>query len=375
MRIIKLLPVLLLLLCGIFNSFSQESTRNTDYTTLVTLFQQWREFENPPLLEGAPDYTAAGRKGRWPEFKKLQAALEAIDTTGWATPQKVDWTIVWAEMNGYDFNERVLRSWERDPAFYKSVWMERSDVPAHEGPTHHRTTEVWTYEFPLSPTGRERFLKDLRVIPALNTQARKNLTGNARELWIAGIRDIRQQSEDLKGLLNLPGVGSDPEVSKAIDNAIRSTDSFVQWLEGQAPAKTGPSGIGRENYTWYLQNVHLVPLTWADEVMLLKRELARAWSALKLEEHRNRNLPELTDADSPEAYNTMADKAAKSLIGFLETEDIVTVKPYFDPALQGTPRRIYPKRKTKFLHHRGALRSPPPVFPFLPLVRTRPYGY
>jgi hypothetical protein len=271
-----------------------------------------------------------------------------MDTTGWTTPQKVDWTIVWAEMNGYDFNERVLRSWVRDPAFYKSVWMARSDVPAHEGPTHHRTTEVWTYDYPLSPNARERFLTDLRVIPALNTQARKNLTGNARELWIAGIRDIRQQTEDLKGILSLPGVGSDPEISEAVNNAIQSTESFVQWLEGQAPAKTGPSGIGRDNYTWYLQNVHLVPLTWADEVMLLKRELTRAWSALKLEEHRNRNLPPLSDADSPEAYNAMADKAAESLIDFLEEEDIVTVKPYFDPALREHLGEYIPKEKRNF---------------------------
>jgi hypothetical protein len=283
-----------------------------------------------------------------PEFKKLQAQLAQIDTAGWATPQKVDWTIVWAEMNGYDFNERVLRSWERDPAFYKSVWMERSDVPAHEGPTHHRTTEVWTYDFPLSPGERVRFLEDLSAIPALNLQAQKNLTGNARELWIAGIRDIRQQSQDLKSLLNLPGAGSDPEVSKAIENAIRSTDSFVQWLETQAAYKTGPSGIGRENYTWYLQNVHLVPLTWEDEVMLLKRELTRAWTALKLEEHRNRNLPQLADAASPEAYNAMADNAARSLIGFLETEDIVTVKPYFDPALREHLGEYIPKEKRNF---------------------------
>ena len=348
MKILKSFPVLLFLLCGFFNSYSQQNTGNTDYAALVALFEQWREFETPPLLEGAPDYTAGGRKARWPEFKKLQAALQAMDTTGWATPEKVDWTLVWAEMNGYDFNQRVLQSWVRDPAFYKSVWMERSDVPAHEGPTHHRTTEVWTYEFPLSPTGREGFLKDLRVIPALNTQARQNLTGNAKELWIAGIRDIRQQSQDLKALLSLPGVGSDPDISKAIDNAIGSTDSFVQWLETQAPSKTGPSGIGRDNYTWYLQNVHLVPMTWADEVMLLKRELTRAWSALKLEEHRNRNLPELTDANSPEAYNTMADNAAKSLISFLESEDIVTVKPYFDPALREHLGEYIPKEKRNF---------------------------
>lgn len=348
MNITKLLPVLLFLLGAFFNSFSQESAKKADYTALVSLFEQWREFENPPLLEGAPDYTAAGRKARWPQFKKLQAALRAMDTTGWATPQKIDWTIVWAEMNGYDFNQRILQSWVRDPAFYKSVWMARSDVPAHEGPTHHRTTEVWTYDFPLSPTGREGFLKDLRVIPPLNAQARENLTGNARELWLAGIRDIRQQSQDLKGLLNLPGVDSDPEVSKAIDNAIRSTDSLVEWLETQAAKKTGPSGIGRDNYTWYLQNVHLVPLTWEDEVMLLKRELARAWTALKLEEHRNRDLPELTDADSPEAYDAMADKAAKSLINFLTLQDIVTVKPYFDPALREHLGEYIPKEKRNF---------------------------
>lgn len=348
MKILNALPILLIWLCAIFNSFSQENTRNTDYSTLVNLFEQWREFENPPLIEGAPDYTEAGRKARWPEFKRLQTALQAMDTTGWTTPQKVDWTIVWAEMNGYDFNERVLRSWVRDPAFYKSVWMARSDVPAHEGPTHHRTTEVWTYEFPLSPKARERFLTDLRVIPALNAQARKNLTGNARELWIAGIRDIRQQTEDLIGVLSLPGVGSDPEVSEAVNNAIQSTESFIQWLEGQATAKTGPSGIGRDNYTWYLKNVHLVPLTWTDEVMLLKRELTRAWSALKLEEHRNRNLPPLSDANSPEAYNAMADKAAKSLIDFLEEEDIVTVKPYFDPALREHLGEYIPKEKRNF---------------------------
>ena len=36
--------------------------------------------------------------------------------------------------------------------------------------------------------------------------------------------------------------------------------------------------------------------------MLLKRELARAWSSLKLEEHKNRNLPKLTSASNQEEY-------------------------------------------------------------------------
>jgi len=304
------------------------------YDSLVILFQDWRTFETPPVKDGAPDYTEAGRKERWPEFQELQARLLAIDTTGWEIPEKVDWTIVWAEMNGYDFNERVLQPWVRDPAFYKSLWMARSDVPAHEGPTHHRTTELWTYDFPLSPAERTRLLADLRVIPALNVQAQKNLTGNARELWIAGIRDIRNQSTNLQGMLNLPGVGEDGKLVAAIQTAIASTDALAEWLEAQAPSKTGPSGIGKDNYTWYLQNVHLVPLTWEDEVLLLKRELARAWASLKLEEHRNRDLPPLQAADSPEAYDALAEASAQSLLTFLEDQDIVTVKDYFEPALE-----------------------------------------
>ena len=35
--------------------------------------------------------------------------------------------------------------------------------------------------------------------------------------------------------------------------------TFCDWLDRQAPSKNGPSGIGKENYTWSLQNVHLVP--------------------------------------------------------------------------------------------------------------------
>ena len=53
-------------------------------------------------------------------------------------------------MNGFEFNYNILKPWERDPAFYKSLWMNRSDVPAHEGPTHHMVVEVWQYDFPLS---------------------------------------------------------------------------------------------------------------------------------------------------------------------------------------------------------------------------------
>ena len=326
--------VLFLFLFATCPAQAQRQTPTDSYGALLALFEQWRQFETPPLRDGAPDYTREAREARWPEFSDLQKRLLSIDTTGWAIPEKVDWTLVWAEMNGYDFNHRILQPWVRDPAFYKSLWMARSDVPAHEGPTHHRTTELWTYDFPLEAAERSRLLSDLAVIPPLNRQAKRNLTGNARELWIAGIRDIRTQSENLEGMLGLPGVPEDAELAGAIREAIASTHELGDWLAAKAPGKDGPSGIGKENYTWYLQNVHLVPLTWEDEVLLLKRELARAWASLKLEEHRNRHLPQLQAAGSREAYDELADASARSLLAFLEKQDIVTVKDYFEPALR-----------------------------------------
>ena len=320
------------------------------YRELQTLFSDWRQFEKPPLLDGAPDYTVAAFDRRQPMFEQLRERLGAIDPDGWPVPLQVDWHLVRAEMNGYDFNRRVLRPWERDPAFYNSVWSYKSDVPAHEGPTHHAVVELWTYTFPLDAASEARLARELAVIPPLMRQARLNLTGDARDLWVTGIRDIRQQREAL-GQIEAQGEA----LKRAIREASVATDRLIDWLEQQAQNKEGPSGIGKENYSWYLQNVHLVPLTWEDEVRLLKRELDRAWSSLKLEEHRNRHLPPLKPAATPEEYDRMADRAASQLMSFLKDEEILTVKDYMEPALRERLGSFVPEERRNFFwivtHH------------------------
>ena len=337
--LISLLPGTLL--------FSQVN-HSSDHTSLVSLFKEWRAFENPPLKKGAPDYTVATFNKRLPAFKKLQSRLHSIDTTDWSTEHKVDWMLVWAEMNGYDFNHRILQPWARDPAFYKTIWTERSDVPAHEGPTHHAIIDIWKYPFPLSPSDKNKLIEQLKVIEPLNEQAKLNLTGNAKELWVAGIRDIQSQINDLKELLEKSGVRDDQALSKEINQSIASTAKLVQWLEAAATKKTGPSGIGKENYTWYAKNVHLVPLSWDDQVVLLKRELSRAWSSLKLEEHRNRNLPLLSEANTVAQYDSLSDRSVRSLIQFLDQQQLLTMKSYYEPALKAHKGSFIPKEKRNF---------------------------
>jgi hypothetical protein len=93
------------------------------YDDLLQLFAEWREFERPPSLEGAPDYTAETFDARYSEFQDYQARLDGIDVHEWPVEQQVDWHIVRAEMNGFDFNHRILKPWARDPAFYQSIWL------------------------------------------------------------------------------------------------------------------------------------------------------------------------------------------------------------------------------------------------------------
>ena len=340
---------LVLIALSVFgNAMASDTTKSQNYEDLLTLFSDWRAFEHPPLLDGAPDYTAATFDRRYEEFQEYRDRLQSIDTSSWPITRQVDWHIVRAEMNGFDFNYRVLQPWVRDPAYYQSIWAERSDVPGHEGPTHHAVTELWTYRFPLSADEERRLISDLEVIPPLMRQAQKNLTGNARELWIAGIRNIEDQGLELDALRTRLGNDASEALVDAIANARAATDELVLWLEKEADNKTGSSGIGKENYTWYAQNVHLVPLTWEDEVRLLKRELDRAWSSLKLEEHRNRNLPPLVAASTPEEYDALAIRSADRLIEFLRDEEILTVKDYFEPALRAQLGEYVPEETRNF---------------------------
>ena len=333
----------------------------TEYSELLKLFQDWRKFERPPNLDGAPNYTAEMFTQRQPAFQKLRQRLNEMQIEQWPVPQKVDWHLVRAEMNGYEFNQRVLQPWVRDPAFYQSIWMARSDVPAHEGPTHHAVTEFWTYKLPLSESEEQRLIGDLSVIPPLMRQAQKNLTGNARELWIAGIRNIEQQSTYLDLIQQRIGQDIGPKLKQVIAESKVATEELADWLKTEASKKTGPSGIGKENYTWYQQNVHLVPLTWEDEVRLLKRELDRAWSSLKLEEHRNRNLPELTEASTPAEYDAKADEAAKRFMRFLDQQNVLTVSPRMEPALREHLGRFVPAEQRNFFWI-GAHLDPLPLY-------------
>ena len=346
----KLLLLLILISCSTTRDENTPKNKSLNYDDLIQLFNDWRNFENPPLLDGAPNYTKERFDNDQNKFIKLRERLNSFYIEEWPINKQIDWHIVRAEINGYDFNYRVLKPWERDPAFYQTIWMYQSDVPAHEGPTNHGVLEFWMYEIPLDKDSENRILKELKSITPFLDQAKKNLIGNAKELWDAGIQNFRDQIDNLIYIRRTLNLKEDNKINVEIDRAISSTKSFITWLEKESKNKTGPSGIGKENYTWYQKNVHLLPMTWEDEVRLLQRELDRAWSSLKLEEHKNRDLPELIPANTEKDFKNLTEEGVRRFITFIKDKDIMPFKENMEPALREHMGKYVPEDERNFFN-------------------------
>jgi uncharacterized protein (DUF885 family) len=317
---------------------------STSYADLVQLFSGWRAFQRPPLVEGVPDYRAPIMESQRRALPTWQARLSAIDPSGWPVAQQVDWHLVRAEMNGLDFDHRVLRPWQRNPAFYVTVYGDESDQPAREGPFAYGGIELWKYSFPLAPEKAAELAQRLARIPPLLAQAKTNLTGDGHDLWVYGAKSLREQAETLS-LLEAKTSG---DVQLAARNAREATAALAAWVEQTAPSKKGQSGIGVANYDWYLQNVQLLSYTWADEKALVERELARAQAALATEEQKDRGLPELQTIESAEEHSRRHDAGITEYMAFLRKAHVRTLPDYLEPALRAHVSAYSAKRPREF---------------------------
>jgi hypothetical protein len=338
-----LLPVFLCL----YSIASIAQPESSGYETLLSLFKDLRQLEKKSLSNGVPDYRSQTIVSVQKTLKQYQARYTKIDTTAWPLEQKVDYILLLSEMNALDFNCRILKPWARDPSFYAVLFAEQSDVPAHEGPTSVAAIDLWKYTWPLSERDAKALTAQLKIIPPLFDQATLNLIGNARDLWSAGIEDIKVQVsllDDLSGKTS----NNSKELHAAIDEAKKAALKFIAWLEKQLPAKNGSSGIGKENYTWHLRNVLMVPFSWEDEVTLLNRELTRSYASLELEKQHNRNLPELKAFSNEEDFKAGSESDIKRLMTFLKQKEILPVKDYMEPALRKHIGEYVPEEKRNF---------------------------
>lgn len=318
------------------------------YEDLLSFFKEWREFQKPEMINGIPDYTKQAmteQKRQIPEFKNR---LAEIDTSGWPIPYKVDYDIIRAEINGLEFEHRVLRSWARNPIFYAVIQMYEPDVPSREGPEIYGVLNVFKHEFPLNDKSQKIFKEKLSVIPDILEQAKLNLTEDAGDLWLFGIQKKKRESSSLAILADRLE-NDNPDLAQLARTAKTAVDDFTVWLEEKHKGMKAYSGIGAEEFSRYMKEVHLVPYNWKEQVDMMERELERSLAGLAMEEHRNRRLPELKPAASLEEMQNLMKTSVAEFMAFLKNEEIFEVTDYMhldDEVSSYTP----PERLDFFSH-------------------------
>jgi len=339
------------------------------HAQLIGLFSEWRAFVHPQIVRGVPDYSALAMAAKAARLADFRARLKAIDTSGWSPADRNDYRMVEAEMNGFDFFLRVLKPWARDPGFYQTIFAEMSDVPAHEGPSAEPNIDLYKFKYPLSRTDDAKLADMLSAVPATLDAARRNLADSqAHDLWAYGDRAFNEQAEalaaleagklslnDLEGRRTVSLAGASPRLRAAVRNARVATEQFADWVRTEAPKRTGPSGVGKDNYNWYLKNVLLSPYDYGQQVTILERELDRSLASLRLEETRNRSAPPIPELNDPAAYRRMAEAREARFYDLLTQAGFIPDRPYYRSALFGQLADYTPPEQRNFFTHVTAL--------------------
>ncbi len=303
--------------CSLPQAPPDAAAPSTRYAGLEELFEAFRDFQQPEVGAGVLDFSPRAIEARYQELATYQSRLAAIDASGWPVPQQVDYHLVRAEMNGMEFQHRVLSPWSLDPGFYNDLL--------------HRI-RGWE-ELPLSDDGASALRQGLGTVPGLLDQAKENLgdfsrvAGDLATLALLSLDDTRGEFERLSHEL----AEHHPDLVESAKGALAAIDAYGEWIKENQPRMTARAGVGKENYSWLMKNVYLFPYTWDEIRLMVELEDNRVRTFQRLEANRNRDSPPIQPVRSQAEYKASVAEAIEHLMRFLVAEEIFTVDDYLTP--------------------------------------------
>ncbi len=303
------------------------------YDALVAVHGEFQKFRQVPAEAGVPDYTTAAMSRQKAGLDSSQKRLRAIDPSGWPVSRQVDYHVVRAQLNDLDFTHRVVRPWARDPGHYVDL-VRRAPYP----------------DLPVKGENLRQVQEQLRAVPQILEQARRNLTNASSEMAYMAIRQLEQSDGINQGepRRDVPPEGvigwyrdfvaragrQQPELKPEGDKALAAVQSYRDWLKEQAPRIKEPAYVGHDNFNWYLRNVRLMPYTTDDLRIIGDREYARGLTFLEIEQHRNRKAPPLEPAKTAEDHERRVREAEEHIRRFTREHELMTfpkeLPPQFD---------------------------------------------
>ncbi len=309
-------------------AWASPGNAGADYDDLVKLFNEFREFQKPDLVDGIPDYREAAMNEKHLGVQEFQKRLATLDTAGWSISHQIDYYLVWAEMNAMEYHHRVLKPWKHDPGFYS--FFGGGDAGATMN-LEGMMPPLYDFEPPLSKEQEDQMEVAMEMVPAVLEQAKTNLTQGSADLAELAIRNISREAEFFNEMADEFFKGN-RTLEKSTKEAAAAISEYRQWIIDNKHKMTASAGSGKENYTWWNNKVQLSPWGWEESNFIIQREYDRVITWLKLEEQRNRNLPPLEVAMSERAYNKSLREALHYVVKFLEENEIMTIHDWVDPS-------------------------------------------
>jgi hypothetical protein len=326
---------------------SSEQQNNTDlvrtdsYNELIKLFSDFRDFRSPEITDGVPDYTPEAMALQQRGLEVYKQRLAAISSSAWPVPQQVDYHLVRSEINALDFLHRVLKPWAHDPGFY--------DIFDHTlSPRSESVMIEITPSLPFSNEKIEDYKEKLQAIPRILEQAKTNLVldkiGIDRATLV--IRDKKLEHSYMQAIVEQLSQHH-PDLVADAKQALTAIDDYRVWVEENQVAMTAQNAIGKEQFDWWVKNVLYIPYTWDELYTISKREYDRSIAFLKLEEHRNRNLPEIVPVADEDEYRERWYESELYIYNFLKNDDVFTVPDYFEPRYPAPWSSVYGRQGAK----------------------------
>lgn len=312
--------------CSTNQKVNELSSKN-DYKDLLEVFIELRKLQDPVLNNGVPDYTPKAMANQKKSLVLLLNNMQMIDTTGWNIHDRVDFHLVLAEMKALEFHHRIYRPWARDPGFYSF----RSGDAGASMNVESFIRPLFDSEASLTNDQKNKTIKFLKIVPEIFQQARVNLIDGCSDFADLAIRNGEGEArmfENFAGKFNNihPDLASD---LKLVASEIRL---FGKWLYENKHTMTSPAGVGKENYSWWMKNVQLSPWGWDESSEIIQREYDRIITFLKLEEHRNRDLPALKVSMTRKEYEKSIHNALHHVVDFLDDGKLMTIDDWVNPA-------------------------------------------
>ena len=321
--------VVCLALLLVYQSAMAAKATEGAHPELVDIFRTAKELGQPETVDGIPDYSAAAVDKQKAQQRELRARFDALDPDDWTARDQVDYLLVRAELDKMEFALYVYRAPSRSPNFYLSSI---SSFVFSGGATLSRLGRLVQQPPPFDAARAEEILEQMRRIPRVLEQAKRNLTEPTVEMSRRGLpalADARQSSLAFAEAISahFPAAQVLELRPAAIAMGI-ALDDFRRWIEARLPDMVHAEPIGRELYDWILQRIWLLPYDAEDILRFGEQEYARYLSFTEFEEARNRGLPRPQPAPTTALYAARTAADEQAIREFLEDKKVLTIPQY-----------------------------------------------